>query len=86
MTLQYKAVFIIPIKTKMKLTDVGWELETKTFLPDSVIGFLTNNLKLHLDETYLGIKGYINECLQAGVFLDDLGRIEHVSHCCPVNN
>lgn len=75
---QYKAAFIIPIDSTKIITDLGWEFESKTFLPNQVVEFLKESLKLQPDESYLGIESYTNESLQARVVLDDQGRIEHV--------
>ncbi len=79
---KYKAAFLLPKNAKRTLTDTGWLFESDTNLPDSAMDFLKNNLKLQLDEEYLGIRSYSNELFQAVVLFDEDGNIQHVHIKC----
>lgn len=78
MKLKYKSVFIIPINSTKNLTDTGWTFESENFIPDFVVELLKNNLKLNLDESYLGVDSYSNESYQVVVSFSSQDKIESV--------
>jgi hypothetical protein len=74
----YKTAFIIPLKTKKILTDIGWIFESNNCIPSNLSNFLTDNLKLKYEEEYQGIISYRNESLQAVISVNDNGGIESI--------
>ena len=75
---KYKAVFLIPKNAKRVLGDDGWEFSSDTHLPKNIIDFVTSNLSLSFEESYLGIDSYKSNQMKASVIKNESLEIEHV--------
>ena len=75
---RYQAAFLLPQATQKTLGNDGWVFSSAKRLGSDAIAFLVEILGLTLTEQYLGMERYIGNNMQATVFRDNDGKIEHI--------
>lgn len=74
----YIAAFLLPTPVEKHLTDVGWEFDSPTFLPESLIFVLIKAFAVRPAESYLGIDVFEGDGLKLSVLRDSAGQIQNI--------
>jgi hypothetical protein len=77
MTIPYKALFLLPPRTRKRLGDDGWEFSSSHRLPASLPTCLAQALHLRRCPSYLGLDVFEGEGLKLTVTTDRRG-VENV--------
>lgn len=77
MTSQYRAVFVLPSHTSIRLGECGWEFSSKNRVAPEVLKSLIETMHLQEQPSSLGMEVYEGDGLKLTASVDDQG-IEHL--------
>lgn len=75
----YKSLFLLPLSTKKKLGEYGWEFTSTKRIPKEVLPYLEDELLLKEREYRLGMKIFVGDGIQLTAIYDDNFDIENIA-------